>query len=189
MDSPFIPFLSRFNNFRNKLAPLGKSSQPALNELYNHVGVGWFKGNLFHILEPLIIDEIINTTNPIRRIQKKIPFAINSTGDLFLFDPINSNVEFFDFSSNTLILIAESINELLNEKLFKEDYHPLLNHPLTINLNEALGPLTTSEIYHAKLPILLGGEKKNHNYNKTLLIDNLKEMISIILQWEMIKKV
>ena len=184
MGSPYLPFLSRFSNHRSKLLPLGKSNHPILEDLHQHLGVGFFKGSLLHILEPLIIEDLIKVLSPILRLKHKIPFGMNATGDLLLIDQIGSCIQSFDFTNNSLTQLAISLPELLNEKLYQSNYHPFLNADLVFQLEKHCGPLTTSEIYKAKLPILLGGIKKTENYLKAPFFSFFGEMVPIILQWE-----
>ena len=188
MGSNFSLFLSRFDNHRSKIAPLGKALHPTFDELYLHVGVGWFKGNLIHILEPAIINDLKSAINSIKRLQNKLPFAYNSIGNLFLFDQSTLKIEFFDFTNNSLQPISDNLDELFNEILYKNDFHLLLNASLNSQLSASLGPLTTSEVYQASLPLLLGGEKVVKNFSKVNFLTYYAGIAPIILQWESFEK-
>jgi hypothetical protein len=184
MTSPYQPFLNRFHHFKNILAPLKQAPHKDLEEVYQHIGVGWFKDNLLQIVDPIFIPEIAQCTNKLKNLENKLPIATNAFGDLFLLLPHNGQIEFFNFSNNKLSPIANSINELLNEKLFDLTYHSVLNANLTLQLTKTLGKLTAAEIYQPNVPILLGGEKKAESYKKSMLILFLTETIPIIQQWE-----
>lgn len=184
MTSPYFSFLNRFSNHKALTPPLLKAPHVALEDLYAHVGVGWFKGNLIHILDPIIILDAIKIMATLTKLQNKVPFAINALGDLLLLDPKCLKIDFFDFSNNSLQTIADSVELLVNEKLHSGDFHPLLNAPLISTISANLGQLTTAEIYKAKLPILLGGEKKMENYQKSQLLPFWIEMVTILQQWE-----
>lgn len=187
MGSTYLPFLARFANHRPLLAPLTKAPTHALEDLYMQVGVGWFKGNLIHILEPAIIDDLKNALQPIQRLQNKIPFAITALGDLILLETATPQVLVFDFSNNTLTKVSGSLEDFLNTKLFDEDYNPKLNVVLVNQLSNKFGPLTTLEVYKPNLPIILGGEKKLESYQKSSFFAFINEMVPIINQWEALK--
>lgn len=184
MASSFQPFLNRFHLYKDIRPPLGKAPHYDLEIVYQNLGVGWFKENLFQIIDPIFIPEITFITNKLKKLENKIPFAINAFGDLFLLLPQNGQIEFFNFSNNKLSPIANSIHELLNEKLFDLTYHSVLQSNLAQQLLQILGKINISEIYQPSVPILLGGEKKAEFYRKSLLIQFLTESIHIILQWE-----
>lgn len=184
MNATFQPFLNRFDHFKNKLAPLAKAPHADLEEVYSLVGVGWFKDNLLQILDPIYISEITQITRKLKKLENKIPFAINAFGDLFLLLPSNGKIEFFNFATNQLMPVANSINELLNETLFSLNYHAILQTNLTLQLNNLLGKLTIDEIFQPQVPIILGGEKNAKEYKKYFILPFLSETISIIQQWD-----
>lgn len=182
--SPFSIFLSRFGTHRDKQAPLATELPKNLEILYANVGIGWFKGNLLQIIEPALIKEIQKILLPLKKLQNQTPFAINAFGDFYFISDSNSVITFYDFSNNTFELLAGSLEEFLDQKLFQTEYHPSLNCSFVNLLSAKYGRLSSAEIYKAHLPILLGGHKKVENYEKANLFTFLTEMIPILLQWE-----
>jgi len=184
MVNPFQTFLSRFDHFKDILAPLDKAPHVELETVYKHVGVGWFKDCLIQILDPIYISEITPILSKLKKLEKKIPFAVNAFGDLFFLIPENGQIEFYNFFNNQMTIIADSLPKLLNETLYSLNYHSSLKASEAQQLIKSLGKLTINEIFQPQTPILLGGESKRNHFKRSLLLPFLSEITSIIQQWE-----
>lgn len=184
MVNPFQPFLSRFDHFKDILAPLDKAPHVELETVYKHVGVGWFKDFLIQILDPIYIIEITPILSKLKKLENKIPFAVNAFGDLFFLNPDNGQIEFYNFFNNQMTKMADSLPKLLNETLYNLNYHSSLKASEAQQLIKSLGKLTINEIFQPQTPILLGGESKSNLFKRSLLLPFLSEIISIIQQLE-----
>lgn len=182
--SPFSIFLSRFSTHREKQAPFATDFPKNLEILYVNIGVGWFKGNLLQIIEPALIKEIQKILTPLQKLHDQTPFAMNAIGDFYFISNTNSIISFYDFSNNTFEKMSGSLEEFFDQTLFQMEYHPSLNYTFVNQLSAKFGRLSSTEIFKAQLPILLGGEKKTENYQKSNLFTFLSEIVPLLLQWE-----
>lgn len=101
------------------------------------------------------------------RFQKHfIPIISTAFGDLFMYSPRSENCYFFQPQYNTLELITDNMNELLNSALVNSGIKE--NVLLESKLNEVskrIGFLKYTETYILKPWILLGGNDSIENYS------------------------
>ena len=95
-----------------------------------------------------------------------IPIIATAFGDLFMYSPRSENCYFFQTQYNTLDLITDSIDELLNKALLDNEIKSkVLLQDKFNNVYETIGHLKYNESYILKPWIMLGGKDIIENYS------------------------
>lgn len=108
-----------------------------------------------------------------------IPIIATAFGDLFMYSPRNEKCYFFQSQYNTLDLITDSIDELLNKALIDNGIkaNVLLEDKFN-NLYKVIGHLKYNESYILKPWLMLGGKDVVENYS----IGNLSVYLELVSQ-------
>lgn len=112
------------------------------------------------------------------RFQKHfIPIVSTAFGDLFLYSPRSDNCYFFQPQYNTLELITDNIDELLNSALvYGKIKESVLLESKFNEVSKMIGNLKYTETYILKPWILLGGNDSIENYS----IGNLSVYLDLV---------
>ena len=95
-----------------------------------------------------------------------IPIISTAFGDLFLYSPRSENCYYFQPQYNTLELITDSLDELLNSALVYDGIKTnLLSEDKLSKVSALVGYLKYGETYILKPWILLGGNDNVENYS------------------------
>lgn len=108
-----------------------------------------------------------------------IPIIATSFGDLFMYSPRSENCYFFQPQYNTLDLVTDSLDELLNKALIDNKIiSKVLLKDKFNNVYDTIGHLKYNESYILKPWLMLGGKDVVENYS----IGNFSVYLELVSQ-------
>ena len=129
------------------------------------ITTGTYNEGLISILD---IDVSVNIMKAWEwRFQKYfVPIIATAFGDLFMYSPRSEKCYFFQTQYNTLDMVTDSIDELLNNALIDNGIKSkvLLEEKFN-NVSASLGHIKYNEVYILKPWIMLGGNDSVENYS------------------------
>ena len=167
-------------NFYNEYAITEKSTNKStishITESQIPIDTGIYNNGLISILDIDVTVGIMKSWE--WRFQKYfIPIISTAFGDLFLYSPRSENCYFFQPQYNTLELITDNLDELLNSALVNSGIKEGVLFESKFNeVFHTVGVLKYAEAYILKQWILLGGNDNIENYS----IGNLNVYLDLV---------
>lgn len=165
-----------YNEYTITEKSLKKSTINHITENRITIDTGIYNNGLISILDIDVTVGIMKSWE--WRFQKYfIPIVSTAFGDLFLYSPRSENCYFFQPQYNTLELITDNLDELLNGALIDAGIKEgVLLESKFNEVSNTIGTLKYSETYILKPWILLGGKDNIENYS----IGNLNVYLDMV---------